>query len=125
MRQIKQRSIAFAAVLTLTLITLTTSAPNASASTRYQTITGRVLKIDMKERQMLVADRWTKRLYLVNVPERASIRITFGRNMQLSAPGLEDVDRNNRVELRVTRTEKEHLSRLYDGREVIEVNAAH
>ena len=45
--------------------------------------------------------------------------------MQLSAPGLEDVDRNNRVELRVTRTEKEHLSRLYDGREVIEVNAAH
>lgn len=125
MRRIKQRSIAFAAVLTLTLITLTTSAPNASASTRYQTITGRVLKIDMKERQMLVADRWTKRLYLVNVPERASIRITFGRNMQLSAPGLEDVDRNNRVELRVTRTEKEHLSRLYDGREVIEVNAAH
>jgi hypothetical protein len=125
MRRIKQRSIAFAAVLTLTLITLTTSAPNASASTRYQTITGRVLKIDMKERQMIVADRWTKRLYLVNVPERASIRITFGRNMQLSAPGLEDVDRNNRVELRVTRTEKEHLSRLYDGREVIEVNAAH
>ena len=125
MKRIKQRSIAFAAALTLTLITLTTSAPNASASTRHQIIAGRVLKIDRKERQMLVADRWTKRVYLVNVPEQASIKITFGRSMKMSAPGLNDVDRNNRVELRITRTENEQFSRLYDGREVIEVIAAH
>ena len=125
MKRIRQRSIAFAAALTLTAITLTASAPNASASNRHQIIAGRVLKIDRKERQMLVADRWSKKLYLVNVPERASIRITFGRSMQMSQPGLEDVDRNNRVELRVTRTEEEHSSRLYDGREVIEVTAAH
>ena len=125
MRRIRQRSIAFAAVLTLTLITLTTIAPNASASTRHQIITGRVVKIDMKERQILVAERSTKKLYLVNVPEEASFKVTFGRNMQLSAAGLEDVDRNNRVELRITRKEKEHFSMLYDGREVIEVTAAH
>ena len=125
MNRIKQRSIAFAAALTLTLITLTTTAPNASASTRYRTLTGRVLKINKKERQMLVADRSSKKLYLVNVPETATIRITFGRNTQLSAPGFKDVDRNNRVEFRVAHTEKEHLSRLYDGREVIEVIAAH
>lgn len=125
MKRIRQRSIAFAAVLTLTVITLTASAPDASASTRYRIITGRVLKIDMKERQLLVADRSSKKLYLVNVPERASIRIRFGRSMQMSEPGLKDVDRNNRVELRVTRTEEELSSRLYDGREVIEVTAAH
>jgi hypothetical protein len=79
----------------------------------------------MKERQMLVAERSTKKLYLVNVPEEASFKVTFGRSMQLRAAGLEDVDRNNRVELRIKRTEKEHLTKLYDGREVIEVTAAH
>ncbi|HJQ70412.1 MAG TPA: hypothetical protein VKA70_15650 [Blastocatellia bacterium] len=125
MKSIRQRSIALAVALTLTLITLTTSAPNASASTRYRVIAGRVIKKDMKERQMLVADRSSKKLYLINVAEDASFKITFGRNMQLSAAGLKDVDRNNRVELRITRTDKEHLSRLYDGREVIEVDAAH
>ena len=125
MKRIRQRSVAFAAALTLTVITLTASAPDASASTRYRLITGRVLKIDMKERQLLVADRSSKKLYLVNVPERASIKIRFGRSMQMSEPGLKDVDRNNRVELRVTRTEEELSSRLYDGREVIEVTAAH
>ncbi len=104
---------------------MTTSAPDASASTRYKIISGRVLKIDSKERQMLVAERSTKKLYLVNVAKDATFKVTFGRSMQLSEAGLEDVDRNNRVELRVERTQKEHLSRLYDGREVIEVNAAH
>jgi hypothetical protein len=79
----------------------------------------------MKERQMLVAERSTKKLYLVNVPEEASFKVTFGRSMQLRAASLEDVDRNNRVELRIKRTEKEHLTMLYDGREVIEVTAAH
>ena len=125
MKRIKQRSLAFAAALTLTVITLASSAPDASASTRYKIITGRVLKIDKKERQMLVADRSSKKLYLVNVSEEASVKVTFGRSMHLSAAGFDDVDRNNRVELRITRTQKEHLSRLYDGREVIEVTAAH
>ncbi len=125
MKRIKERSIAFAAALAITLITLTASAPNASASTRYQIITGRVLKVDKNARQMLVADRSSKKLYLVNVPEWAGFKITFGRNMHMSEPGLKDVDRNNRVELRIARTEKEHFARLYDGREVIEVNAAH
>ena len=125
MNRIRQRSIAFAAALALTFITLTTSAPNASASTRYRTITGRVLKIDSKGRKILVADRSTKKLYLVNVPEEASIKVKFGRSMQMSEAGLEDIDRKNVVELRIKRTEKEHLSKLYDGREVIEVNAAH
>ena len=125
MERIRERSIAFAAALTLTLITLTTSAPNASASTRYRIIAGRVLKVDTKERQILVADRSSKKLYLVNVPERASFKVTFGRSMRMSEAGLKDVDRNNRVELRVMRTEEESFSRLYDGREVIEVTAAH
>jgi hypothetical protein len=125
MKPIKQRSIAFAAALALTLITLTTGTPNASASTHQHIITGRVVKIDMQERQMLVADRTSKKLYLVNVPKEASLKILFGKNMQLSAPALEDVDLQNTVLLRCASEEKEHFSRLHDGREVIALRAAH
>jgi hypothetical protein len=125
MKPIKQRSIAFAAALALTLITLTTIAPNASASARQQIITGRVVKIDMQGRQVLIADRSSNRLYLVNVPEEASFKILFGKNMQLSAAALEDVDLQNTVSLRCAREEKEHFSMLHDGREVIVLRAAH
>lgn len=125
MKPIKQRSIAFAAALALTLITLTTGIPNASASTHQHIITGRVVKIDMQERQLLVADRTSKKLYLVNVPKEASLKILFGKNMQLSAPALEDVDLQNTVLLRCASEEKEHFSRLLDGREVIVLRAAH
>jgi hypothetical protein len=124
MKPIKQRSIAFAAALALTLITLTTIAPNASASARQQIITGRVVKIDTQGRQMLVADRSSNRLYLVNVPEEASFKILFGKNTQLSAASLEDVDLENIVSLRCAREEKELFSMLHDGREVIVLRAA-
>lgn len=125
MKPIKQRSIALAATLAIAFITLAVSVPSAKASSRYQIIAGRVLKIDKKERQMLVADRSSKKLYLVNVAKEATFQITFGRNAQLSAATLNDVDPNNAVLLRCAQDEKEHLARLDDGRQVIVLTAAH
>jgi hypothetical protein len=123
MKSIKQRSIALAASLAVMLITL--AVPTASASTPEQIITGRVLKIDIKGRQMLVADRSSNKLYLVNVPREARFKILFGKHMQLSAAALEDVDIRNAVRLRCASEEKERFSRLSDGREVIVLRAAH
>ncbi len=125
MKPIKQRSIALAATLVMASIMLAASAPGAKASSRYQIITGRVLKINKKERQMLVADRSSKKLYLVRVAKEATFQITFGRNSQLSAATLGDVDPNNAVLLRCTRDEKEHFAKLDDGREVTVLTAAH
>jgi hypothetical protein len=125
MKQIKQRSIALAATFAIAFITLATSAPRAEASNRYQLIAGRVLKIDRQGRRMLIADQSSKKLYLVNVAKEASFKITFGKNMQMSAVTLDDVDPNNAVWLRCTRTDKEHFARLDDGREVIVLTAAH
>jgi hypothetical protein len=120
---IKQRSIALAVALAFTALAV--AGGSASASTSQQIITGRVLKIDIKQRQMLVAARSSKRLYLVNVPDEARLKILFGRNMQLSEAALEDVDINNVVWLRCAREDKEHYSRLQDGREVTVLRAAH
>ena len=125
MKPRKQRSMALAATLAAVFITLAVSAPNASASHRSQIIAGRVLKIDKKERQMLVADRSSEKLYLIRVARGATFRITFGRNMQMSAATLDDVDPNNAVLLRCDRNEKEHFAKLDDGREVIVLTAAH
>jgi hypothetical protein len=125
MKSIKQRSIALAATLEMAFMMVAVSAPSAKASSRYQIITGRVLKIDKKERQMLVADRSSKKLYLVRLAKEATFQITFGRNSQMSAATLNDVDPANAVLLRCARDEKEHLAKLDDGREVIVLTAAH
>ena len=125
MKRIKQRSIALAATLAMTSIMLAAGVPSAQAESRYQLITGRVLKIDKKERQMLVADRSSKKLSLVRLSKEATFQVTFGRNSQLSAATLEDVDTGNAVLLRCARDEKEHYARLDDGREVIVLTAAH
>jgi hypothetical protein len=117
--------MALAATLAAVFITLAVSAPSARAADRQKIITGRVLKIDKKERQMLVADRSSEKLYLVRVARGATFRITFGRNMQMSAATLDDVDPNNAVLLRCDRNEKEHFAKLDDGREVIVLTAAH
>ena len=125
MKPIKQRSIALAATLAMALMSLATSAPSAKASSQYQIITGRVLKIDKKDRQILVADRSSEKLYLVRVAKDATFKVTFGRNSQMSAATINDVDLHNAVLMRCVRDEAEHLARLDDGREVIVLTAAH
>ncbi len=78
-----------------------------------------MLKIDKQERTLLVADQWTKKLYLVNVPEGATFKITFGQSMKMSQPGLSDTNKNDRVNLRCKHADKEHLAKLDDGSEAI------
>ena len=107
------------------LIMIAAAAPSARATGRYQVITGRVLKIDRKERQMIVADRASEKLYLVRVDKEATFQITFGRNSQMSAATLDDLDSGNGVRLNCTRDEKEHFAKLDGGREVIVMRAAH
>jgi broad specificity polyphosphatase/5'/3'-nucleotidase SurE len=123
MERITQRTVALAVAIMLGLATLAMSASKTESSSKYLTIQGKVLHINQKARQLLVSDSWTKKLYLVNVPEGAGFRITFGMNMKLSEPAFRDVRRNDRVRLRCERI-GEHLARLDDGREVVVMTAA-
>lgn len=124
MERITQRSVALAVTLIFAFATLATSAPK-SESRKYLTIGGRVLQVNQKARTMLVADQWSKKLYLVNVPKGETVRITFGLFMKTAEPEIEQVHRNDRVLMRCIRAEKEHLARLDDGREVVVLTTAH
>jgi hypothetical protein len=101
------------------------SAPKSERSSKYLTIEGRVLQVNPAARTLLVSDYWSKKIYLVKVPEGNSFRITFGMNMKTAEPGIRDVRRNDRVRMRCIRADKEHLARLDDGREVVVLTAAH
>jgi hypothetical protein len=72
----------------------------------------------------LVADRLSNKLYLIEVPENATFKITFGQYMRMAEPGFKDVRTGERVEIRCTRTSTEHLARLDDGRSVVTLTAA-
>jgi len=101
------------------------SAPKSGRSSKRLTIDGRVLQVNTAARTLLVADQWSKKLYQVNVPKGHSIRITFGMYMNTAEPEIEQVRSNDRVHLLCVRTDKEHLARLDDGREVVVVTATH
>ena len=115
MKNITRHRIAFAATIMLALGSLAFAAPAG----KHITIYGRVLKIDKQERTLLVADHWTKKLYLVKVAEGATFKITFGQNMKMNQPGFGDTNKNDRVRLRCKRADKDHLAKLDDGSEAI------
>jgi hypothetical protein len=125
MERITQRSVALAVTLMLALATLAMSAPKNERSSQYLRIEGQVLQVDQKARTLLVEDYWSKKLYSVHVPEGETFRISFGMNMRKAEPEFQDVRRNDRVRMRCIRSEKEHLARLDDGREVVVLTAAH
>ena len=125
MERITQRSVALAVTLVLALATLAMSAPKSERSSKYLTIEGQVLQVDQKSRTLLVEDYWSKKVYSVHVPEGETFRISFGMNMRKAEPEFQDARRNDRVRLRCIRTEKEHLARLDDGREVVVLTATH
>ena len=125
MERITQRSVALAVTLMLALATLAMSAPKGERSSKYLTIEGQVLQVNQKSRTLLVEDYWSKKLYSVHVPEGETFRISFGMNMRKAEPEFQDARRNDRVRLRCIRTEKEHLARLDDGREVVVLTATH
>ncbi|HLF83357.1 MAG TPA: hypothetical protein VI837_04200 [Blastocatellia bacterium] len=106
------------------LSTLALAAPRAERSNKYFKVAGTVLQIDNKDRTLLVTDRLSNKLYLIEVPEAVTFKITFGRYMRMAEPGFDDVKIGERVEIRCTRGDTEHLARLDDGRSVVTLTAA-
>jgi hypothetical protein len=119
-----RRSISLAASVVLAVASLALAAPRAEASGKYFSIAGQVRKIDSKQRTLLVEDRSTEKLYLVNMPEGATLRITWGRYMRMAQPSFENVFNKDRVEIRCSRSDSEHLAQLEDGRNAIKLTAA-
>ena len=119
MKSITRHRIAFAASVMLAFCSLAFAAP----ASKYTTIYGRVLKIDRQERKLLVSDHWTKKLYLVSVPEGVTFKIAFGQNMKMSEPGFGDTNKNDRIVIRCKLADKEHLAKLADGSEALVLTA--
>ena len=124
MNSITRRSISLAATIALALSSFALAATRAEASSKYYTITGKVLKIDEKARTLLVADRLSERTYLVTVPKGVTLKITWGKSMRMSEPGFAEVGKYDRVEIRCLRPEHEQRATLDDGRSAITVTAA-
>jgi hypothetical protein len=124
MKRTTQRIAAVAVTLVLALSTVAMAAPKSQGS-KHITVEGRVLEVNREARTLLVSDQWSKKLYLVYIPKGETFKITFGMNMRTAEPQFEDANRNDRVRMRCTRTDKEHLARLDDGREVVLLTASH
>ena len=123
-KQRSQRIVALAVTLTLALAAAAMAAPKSERAGKYLTLEGRVLQINKESRTLLVSDMWSKRLYLVNIPEGETFKITFGIRMGISDPDFRDVHNNDRVRMRCTRDEQ-HLARLDDGGIAIALTVAH
>lgn len=114
-----------AAAFTLALSAVAHAAPKAERANKYFTVAGTVLQINRNEHTLLVADRSSAKLYLIEMPAGAAFKITFGRYMKMTEPGFEDVKIKERVEIRCLRGDKERLALLPDSRPVIALIAAH
>jgi hypothetical protein len=99
-------------------------APAAPAAGKYFDVAGKVIQIDKNDRTLLVRDRDSKKLYLIELPENARFKITFGRYMRMEEPGLKDVSVGERIQIRCKRGDTEHLTRLDDGRMVVNLTAS-
>lgn len=122
MKRTTRSKVALALTVLITLASLAMAAPKTERSSRI-TVEGRVLHINAAARTLLVSDQWSKKLYLVTVPKEAGFKITFGMNANYADPKFSDVRQNDRVRMRCTRNNGEHLSRLNDGREVVLLTA--
>ena len=94
------RLFAAFAALAITFGSVAAAPASESKSKSFQ-IRGRVLQINEKARTVLVADHWSKKLYLVTVPEGAYFKVTFGRAMKLTYPEISDLSRKDQVQMRV------------------------
>jgi len=106
------------------LSTLALAAPKTERAHKYFKVAGTVIQMDNKDRTLLVVDRLSNKLYLIEVPESATFKITFGRYMRMALPGFEDVRTGEQVEIRCTRGDRDHLARLEDGRSITTLIAA-
>lgn len=111
-----------AAVFTL-FSTLALGAPKTERANKYFKVAGKVIQVDRKDRTLLVTDRLSNKLYLIQVPENTTFKITFGRYMRMAEPTFEDVRTGERIEIRCIRSDKEHLALLDDGRTASKITA--
>src|SRR5262245_33769036 len=118
-----QKTTVFSVMIMLALSTLAFGAPKGNRSRKHLTIEGRVISIDQENRTLVVNDRWSGKTYLVDVPENATFKITFGINMNLAEASFEDVHRKDRVRLECIRNQ-DHLSSLDNGRQVTAMKSA-
>ena len=118
MKNITRLGSIIAAVALLSVL-----APPTEGSNKYFRVTGKVIQIDKKDRTFLVTDAFSKKLYLIEVPETAKFKITFGRYMRLGEPAFEDVRIGERVEIRCVRTGTDHLARFEEGRSIEKMTA--
>ena len=103
---------------------LAVAGPKAERAKQYFKVAGTVIQIDTTDRTLLVSDRLSNKLYLIEVPEAVTFKITFGRYMRMSEPGFDEVKIGERVEIRCIPGGTEHLSRIDGGRSAIILTAA-
>ena len=123
MRQTIQRSISLVGIA-LVAIGLAMGAPKTERGKSEFNVYGRVLKIDSKERTLLISDHWSKKLYMVTMPEGARLQIFHGICRSYDSPTFDNVYKSDIVRVRCTRTDQEHLARLDDGRQVVVLTAS-
>jgi hypothetical protein len=122
MRQTIQRSISLIGIALVTM-GLAMGAPKTERAKNEITVYGRVLKIDKKERTLLISDHSSKKLFLVTMPEGTRLKIFFGIAKSFDYPTFENVYKSDVVRVRCIRTDPEHLARLDDGRQVAVLTA--
>jgi hypothetical protein len=123
-RNITGRAAAIALATVFALSSFAYAAPKHERDSKRIEVFGRVLKIDKQARTFLVNDYWTKKLYLVNVPENATFKITFGQYMRLSQPAFGNVSKRDQVRMLCRYNDNEHLARMDDGRQAIVLTIA-
>jgi hypothetical protein len=123
MRRTIQRSISLVGIALVT-IGLAMGAPKTERAKSEITVYGRVLKIDTKERTLLISDHSSKKLYLVTMPEGAQLKIFFGICRTFDSPTFNNVYKSDIVRVRCSQPDQEHLGRLDDGRQVVVLTAA-
>lgn len=113
-------------VPTIVIFAMAASAVASTTITshKYFELSGKVLKVDQKNRTLLVADMFSDKLYIVKVPEGSIFKITFGINARYNEPTLRDVFKGDRIKANCTRSNEDHLARLEDGRTAIVMVAA-
>ena len=102
---------------------LAAAAPKSDSKNEIN-VYGRVLKIDSEQHTLLIADHWSKKLYLVTMPDGARFKIFFGIYRSKDDPAFANVYKNDIVQVRCTRTSKDRLAKLEDGREALALTAS-
>jgi len=122
MKRRVQSSILLIAIALIT-VGLATAAPKSDSKNDIN-VYGKVLKIDSEQHTLLIADHWSKKLYLVTMPDGARFKIFFGIYRSKDDPTFANVYKNDIVQVRCTRPSKDRLAKLDDGREALALTAS-